>query len=79
MTLKRCNTSFRASLWFTSFCMYCSIIGLPDENEWPSTVSLPRDSFPYSPQLSMEDIIPELAEQSGPDLLEVCSSISLNL
>ena len=49
----------------------CSIIGLPDEQDWPRTISLPRDSFPYTPQIPVEEIAPELSDEHGKELLEV--------
>ncbi|KAF6025735.1 CDK6 [Bugula neritina] len=48
-----------------------SIIGLPDEQDWPPRISLPRSSFPYSPQIQMEDMVPELTDPHGPQLLEM--------
>lgn len=49
----------------------CSIIGLPDELDWPSTISLPRASFPYSPQIPFEEVIIELTDPKGKELIDV--------
>jgi len=59
--------------------LVCSIIGTPDELEWPKSVSLECRSFSYCPQRPLDEVIPELGDGEPKDLLEVYSILASNL
>ncbi|KAL9966445.1 hypothetical protein ACROYT_G024519 [Oculina patagonica] len=46
-----------------------SVIGIPSQSDWPSTVSLPRSSFPKYVAFSLAELIPEMC-LSGTHLLK---------
>ncbi|KAK6618527.1 hypothetical protein RUM43_013720 [Polyplax serrata] len=45
------------------------IIGTPSESEWPQNTSLLRSSFPNSPGIDLESVVPEICNH-GKDLLQ---------
>lgn len=47
-----------------------SVLGTPLQNDWPSSVSLQRSSFPRYVSFSLAELIPEMCE-SGTNLLKV--------
>ena len=58
------NVSF-PGLWY-----FCSVIGTPSQSDWPTSVSLPRSSFPRFAAFSLAELIPEMCS-SGTCLLKV--------
>nr|DBA25237.1 TPA: hypothetical protein GDO54_012791 [Pyxicephalus adspersus] len=47
------------------------VIGLPDEDEWPSEVAIPQSAFPFRHPQSIEDLVPDI-DELGKDLLMKC-------
>lgn len=55
-------------MWF-----FCSVIGLPGEEDWPRDVALPRQAFHSKTPQPIEKFVADIDEQ-GKDLLLVSSS-----
>ncbi|CAH2282079.1 cyclin-dependent kinase 6 [Pelobates cultripes] len=51
------------------------VIGLPEEEEWPSDVAVPRNAFQFRHPQPIEDSVPDIDEQ-GKDLLIKCLTFS---
>lgn len=49
--------------------LFSSIIGTPSQSDWPSSVSLPRSSFPRYVSFSLAELVPEMCS-SGTHLLK---------
>lgn len=49
---------------------FCSVIGLPGEEDWPRDVALPRQAFHSKPPQPIEKFVTDIDEQ-GKDLLLV--------
>nr|QOY46758.1 cyclin-dependent kinase 6 [Ambystoma maculatum] len=47
------------------------IIGMPDEEDWPSDVALPRGAFALGPPKAIEECVPDI-DEPGKDLLLKC-------
>ena len=47
-----------------------SVLGTPEEAEWPEESSVMRNSFPYSRPRSISEILPEI-DPLAKDLMEV--------
>lgn len=68
--------------WENSFCtaanayvhvwFFCSVIGLPGEEDWPRDVALPRQAFHSKSPQPIENFVTDIDEQ-GKDLLLVSS------
>ena len=54
-------------MWF-----FCSVIGLPGEEDWPRDVALPRQAFHSKSPQPIEKFVTDIDEQ-GKDLLLVSS------
>lgn len=51
---------------------FCSVIGLPGEEDWPRDVALPRQAFHSKSPQPIENFVSDIDEQ-GKDLLLVSS------
>lgn len=47
-----------------------SVIGLPEEEDWPNDVALPRNAFTSRPAQPIEKFVPDI-DELGKDLLLV--------
>lgn len=47
-----------------------SVIGLPEEEDWPNDVALPRNAFTSRPTQPIEKFVPDI-DEVGKDLLLV--------
>ena len=66
------ETDFSPSLLYCNYCIICNrLIGLPEADKWPSSVSIPRESF-INPPLgaSLDALLPNMLP-SAKDLLKV--------
>ena len=54
--------------------LFCRLIGLPPETEWPVDISVPWNSLQQFPKQHIENVVPKI-EPLAKDLLEV----SINL
>lgn len=72
MSLSALNTKWRLrkcpelTLCFT----FHSVIGLPEEEDWPNDVALPRNAFASRPAQPIEKFVPDI-DDMGKDLLLV--------
>lgn len=63
------------SYLYTSVFIF-SLIGLPEEESWPSEVAVPQSAFhPRQPQ-PIEDVVPDI-DELGKDLLLVSQFIKI--
>jgi len=72
LSLSALNTKWRLrkcpdlTLCFT----FHSVIGLPEEEDWPNDVALPRNAFASRPAQPIEKFVPDI-DDMGKDLLLV--------
>lgn len=64
----------------TNVCAYSShsVIGLPEEEDWPSDVALPRHAFNPRPPQPIEKFVPDI-DELGKDLILVSFCYSLSI
>lgn len=56
---------------------FCSVIGLPEEEDWPTDVALPRNAFASRAAQPIEKFVPDI-DELGKDLLLVSSFLFLS-
>lgn len=54
----------------TLYFSFHSVIGLPEEEDWPNDVALPRNAFTSRPAQPIEKFVPDI-DELGKDLLLV--------
>lgn len=63
----RMTASVYVAIWF-----FCSVIGLPGEEDWPRDVALPRQAFHSKSAQPIEKFVTDI-DELGKDLLLVSS------